>query len=186
MLESSRAVLHSTFWVEPDVLSRLDQWLDDFSGDEWPPDIPAGDARWSDPNADVESAMSSGDGDSVAAALDAVFDLPAKFGQVIDQIAGGHVEAPRRPPTPAGDVVLLPGIMGSLIETADGLVWISPWHLSRGVFSTLTLDRPTHTARATGLNMAYTALASRLAAKWRLHLFPFDWRLSIDDAAGCA
>ena len=45
------------------------------------------------------------------------------------------------------------------------------------------MDRPSHTVEAVGLNIAYTKMASRLSGRWRVHLFPYDWRLDIADAA---
>ncbi len=183
VLDSTRSVSHSTFWTETDVLARLDSWLDGAEPDEWPPPTPTGDPATSDPQADLESAMEVADSDGVAAAIDAVSELPSKFSDAIDQIAGGPVRHPGGPAKPAGDVVILPGIMGSLLETDEGLVWIDPWKLMRGRFSTLSLDRPTQAGRAAGLNMAYAALAAKLSATWRVHLFPFDWRQDIRTSA---
>ena len=99
-------------------------------------------------------------------------------------------------PTPAllGNVVLLPGIMGSelsAIETAGGQgsrIWLNPLRLALGHIDRLSLAPGGGGAgfevRATGILKSYygEALLS-LARRWKAQAFWYDWRKNLDDAA---
>ena len=180
VLDSSHSVHHAGYWNIPDVLSRLDDWL----RPDWPVKPPAPtDPATSDPNADVESAMARANGPGLTEAVKAFQNLPATFAGVAAQIAGGPVATPPSAEEGLGAVVVLPGIMGSLLDTDEGRIWISPWRLSRGGFETLALSAAGPPVKAIGLNSVYAPLAARLAQMWEVHLFPFDWRRDINEAA---
>jgi pimeloyl-ACP methyl ester carboxylesterase len=83
--------------------------------------------------------------------------------------------------------VLLPGIMGSLLQSVEGLtesLWINPLTFTRGHINLLDMaedgesdaDRRVRIV-ATGLEMvAYAKISLALRQRANLFLFPFDWR----------
>lgn len=90
-----------------------------------------------------------------------------------------------------GNVVLLPGIMGSHLtvverDNDEDHVWVNLWRMVKGDMKRLRLssDGKTNanneTVKATGLIGWYYALA----LEWLQAVpFPYDWRLSVTDAA---
>lgn len=90
-----------------------------------------------------------------------------------------------------GNVVLLPGIMGSHLtvvesDSDEDHVWVNLWRMVKGDMKRLRLssDGKTNangeTVKATGLIGWYYALA----LEWlQAAPFPYDWRLSVTDAA---
>lgn len=75
-------------------------------------------------------------------------------------------------------LVLLPGIMGSHIATAQGdRIWLDPLDLARGRLSRIAMPAP---GQADGLlDLAYGTLAERLAASHEVTRFDYDWRQPI-------
>ena len=91
---------------------------------------------------------------------------------------------------PRPNIVLLPGIMGSLLQSVEGIVdllWVNPLVFARGVLNRLELAEdgdsdadPRVKVVATGLEMvAYAKTALALRRQANLFLFPYDWRRDI-------
>src|SRR5262245_14997156 len=89
--------------------------------------------------------------------------------------------------TPAGAVVVLPGILGSELYENDEQIWISPWNIIRGDFDQLLLDTTGHSIKAiqapTPLKKYYGELQLELLQRWNVISFPYDWRLDIREVA---
>jgi pimeloyl-ACP methyl ester carboxylesterase len=95
-----------------------------------------------------------------------------------------------------GNIVLLPGIMGSSLTTFDGggdedLIWIHLLRLAFGQIGRLQL-RPDGAGEADpGLHVKATDIDKRtyarailwLRARWNVQPFTYDWRKDIDEAA---
>jgi pimeloyl-ACP methyl ester carboxylesterase len=85
--------------------------------------------------------------------------------------------------TPAGTVVVLPGILGSELYENDEQIWISPWNIIRGDFDQLQLDAAGSSIKAiqapTPLKKYYGELQLALLQRWNVIAFPYDWRLEI-------
>src|SRR5262249_44796757 len=97
-----------------------------------------------------------------------------------------------------GNVVVLPGIMGSELSVESGReqskVWLNYWYIYRGYLASLELDS-TGTEPATDfvgelvtptglLNDYYGKLLIRLHEEsFNVRAFPYDWRLSIAKSA---
>jgi pimeloyl-ACP methyl ester carboxylesterase len=104
--------------------------------------------------------------------------------------------APERPRI--GNVVVLPGIMGSELTTISGgdrdLVWVNIPRIIIGRLSRLRLRLlgdgsvaeydPSFRVEATGLYRRYYGeLPLSLARRWNVREFSFDWRRGLDEAA---
>lgn len=183
ILDSSRAVDHSTFWTNERVVRQLRAWLRADWLEKPPAPVPEAET---DPNAEVALPP---DPKSIAALARAVNDLPAAARKAVEQLLGGPVNPKATPPTgkrPA--VVVIPGIMGTHLRRRSGgqMVWIDPLRLSRGHFADLVLPPagPDAEIEPAGLNRTYVPLIAQLAADERdVYLAPFDWRADIRDSA---
>lgn len=95
-----------------------------------------------------------------------------------------------------GNVVLLPGMLGSQLTSEDrqGVrehIWLNPRHIIAGHLARLRLDEsgrseadPTYKITATGvLKRYYGELILTLAEHWNLLLFAYDWRKDVKIAA---
>jgi pimeloyl-ACP methyl ester carboxylesterase len=92
-----------------------------------------------------------------------------------------------------GRVVLVPGMMGSLIDVrrngAADRVWLSVPRLARGRFANLELGPDGATTLGgrevaiAGLHPAYLPLILHLDQDWAVLPFAYDWRMSIDASA---
>ncbi len=89
--------------------------------------------------------------------------------------------------TPAGNVVMLPGILGSsLYENAEH-IWLSPWDIILGKFDQLPLDgggaslNPIQAPNL--LKKYYGEMQLTLLNHWKVVSFPYDWRLEIRASA---
>lgn len=84
--------------------------------------------------------------------------------------------------TPLPLAVLLPGIMGSSLQAGDEAVWLKYLALFRGGLGRLRMGKaevkPTDI-----LDEFYGPLIEFLARSHRVEIFPYDWRLSVRDAA---
>lgn len=91
-----------------------------------------------------------------------------------------------------GNVVFLPGIMGSNLSTTKGtdadLIWINFVHIVAGRFSRLRLSPDGANDYDTSYRVSTDAIDKRtytramlwLRARWNVETFPFDWRKDID------
>jgi len=88
------------------------------------------------------------------------------------------------------NIVLLPGVMGSLLQSVEGLIdslWINPLIFARGHINLLDMAEdgqgdadPRVRIVATGLEMvAYGKAILALRKQANLYLFPYDWRQDI-------
>ena len=93
------------------------------------------------------------------------------------------------------NIVLLPGIMGSVLQSVEGLIellWFNPLIFTRGHINLLELAEDGDTDAAprvkivpTGLEMiAYAKVILALRKQANLFLLPYDWRLDIRLSAG--
>ena len=78
--------------------------------------------------------------------------------------------------------VVLPGTMGSALEVDGTKIWVHYWRLLRGGLRRLHRDavgvEPTDV-----LSDFYGPLLEYLSRSHRVEIFPYDWRLSVRDAA---
>ncbi len=179
VFDSSYGINHSTFWTESRAVERLHDWL----RPDWPDHLPSPtDAATADVRADVESALAHADTRGFLDAAAVITSLPQKFADAAGQVLGGPVLPP-----PArggrGAVVVIPGIMGSLLDLDGRRVWTSPAALYSGGFAELRLPKTLGAVTAVGLNPVYASLVATLAQTWDVYLFPFDWRDDIGAAA---
>ncbi len=94
-----------------------------------------------------------------------------------------------------GNVVFIPGIMGSTLSCVeDGAgdeVWVSLFRIALGRLGDLRLGpdgerevKPGLTVTPSGIDKrTYTRAVLHLRARWRVEPFPFDWRKDIDRAS---
>jgi len=95
-----------------------------------------------------------------------------------------------------GNVVLLPGIMGSNLVTTEAsgdtdLIWVNFLRLIGGQLARLQLsldgssdgDAKFRVSASAVDKRTYTKALLKLAARWHVEPFPFDWRKSMDTAA---
>ncbi|HEX6862392.1 MAG TPA: M17 family peptidase N-terminal domain-containing protein, partial [Thermoanaerobaculia bacterium] len=93
-----------------------------------------------------------------------------------------------------GNVVLLPGIMGSNLAATSGndvdLIWVHLFRLVGGGVKRLRLSpdgstdiggAPVHASEVE--KRTYTKAVLKLGGRWRVHPFPYDWRRNIDTAS---
>lgn len=80
-------------------------------------------------------------------------------------------------------VVLLPGIMGSVLRSGDNMIWVDMPAISKGeIARSLSAGAPN--VKASGLiNEFYGAFVAELLHTHDVVTFPYDWRLSVADAA---
>jgi pimeloyl-ACP methyl ester carboxylesterase/CHAT domain-containing protein len=80
--------------------------------------------------------------------------------------------------------VVLPGIMGSELRADDDLIWLDYWSLFKGGLKKIA-NKPGHQVSTTNriLDDFYAPLLEFLARTHRLEVFPYDWRLSVCEAA---
>lgn len=82
--------------------------------------------------------------------------------------------------------VMLPGTMGSALRVGDEMVWLKYLALFKGGLGRLRLDADTNQAEIRPTDLLddfYGPLLAFLARSHRVEIFPYDWRLSIRDAA---
>lgn len=79
-------------------------------------------------------------------------------------------------------IILLPGIMGSALETDQDFIWLNPWQILAGGVKHLAITEKHINATAL-IRSAYADLFDYLSVKYDVALFPYDWRLSVTDAA---
>ncbi|HEX8476619.1 MAG TPA: CHAT domain-containing protein [Pyrinomonadaceae bacterium] len=106
-----------------------------------------------------------------------------------------HAGLVRSRATTLGNVVFLPGIMGSNLSASKGadadLVWINFAKIVKGRFANLRLAPdginnfdPSYKITTDAIDKrAYTRAILWLRARWRVEPFPFDWRKDLDTAS---
>ena len=99
----------------------------------------------------------------------------------------------RRGPT-LGRVIVLPGVMGTQLDSVDAggesdRVWLNLFRIFTGRLDELRLSLdgaplpPPHSVRTASIFPAYAHLLLELQTRWQARPFPFDWRLDIDQSA---
>ena len=78
--------------------------------------------------------------------------------------------------------VVLPGTMGSALDVRGKEIWIDYWRLLRGGLKRLRMGADDVDATDL-LDDFYGPLLEFLAHSHRVEIFPYDWRLSVQDAA---
>ena len=103
--------------------------------------------------------------------------------------------ADRTGPVPLGNVMILPGLMGSALTMGpDGPgdpIWLSYWQIALGRIARLRLApdgvhgaERRDEARPSGvLKRYYGTLQLTLQRAWNVHTFAFDWRKGLDESA---
>jgi pimeloyl-ACP methyl ester carboxylesterase len=96
----------------------------------------------------------------------------------------------RGPAAKKGNLVILPGILGSELTVATDnteKVWFGFWSILKGDFDQLQVDsagKSIKTVNATGaFRRYYGELEQYLLADWNVLVAPYDWRLDIRDSA---
>jgi pimeloyl-ACP methyl ester carboxylesterase len=96
----------------------------------------------------------------------------------------------RGPGAKKGNLVLLPGILGSELTvgtTQLEKVWFGLWSILKGDFDQLQLDSSGKSIKAVNPSAAlrryYGELEQSLLAEWNVLVFPYDWRLDIRSSA---
>jgi hypothetical protein len=97
---------------------------------------------------------------------------------------------------PLGNVVVIPGLLGSRLTSIDRdgnaeHVWINPLSIANGLLERLRLNDDGrsgyidgYTARPTGIfKRYYGEMLLLLSERWNVHAFWYDWRKDLDDAA---
>ena len=79
-------------------------------------------------------------------------------------------------------VLLLPGIMGSTLDTDKTPLWINYWRFVKGDLVDLAVDKQGVSATAI-VKTSYKRLADYLSGTYDVVTFPFDWRLSLPESA---
>ena len=99
----------------------------------------------------------------------------------------------RRGP-PQGRVIVLPGLMGTQLDSVDAggdadRVWVNLFRIFTGRLDELRLSLegaplpPPHTVRPASIFPLYAHLLFELQTRWLTRPFPFDWRVDIDQSA---
>ncbi len=87
----------------------------------------------------------------------------------------------------AGNVVVLPGILGAELSEDGGKIWVSVLRLLRGAFGELAMDQTGNSLKsitATGvLKKYYGDLLLTLAKTWNVQAYAYDWRADIRTSA---
>ncbi|QID16539.1 CHAT domain-containing protein [Nitrogeniibacter mangrovi] len=79
-------------------------------------------------------------------------------------------------------VVILPGTMGSALQQQGETVWLDYWRLLRGQLSRLRVGQPA-VEPVDLIGDFYGPLVEFLARSHRVEIFPYDWRMSVREAA---
>ena len=180
IFDSSHAIDHSSYWTDAKALDTLSDWL----RPDWDDHLPAPvAAELTDPRADVEAAIAVPDPPGLRDAVAALTELPSTFIDAVSKVIADPVTIPAAQDGTLPAVVILPGIMGSLLNVGNRRIWMSPMELRRGGFAKLNLGRGQQDVQAVGLHAVYGPLAASLAKNHRVFLFPFDWRRNVEDCA---
>ena len=96
----------------------------------------------------------------------------------------------RGPAAKKGNLVLLPGILGSELTVGSNQlekVWFGLWSIFKGDFDQLQIDTVGKSIKPVDPNAAmrryYGELEQHLLTDWNVLVFPYDWRLDIRNSA---
>ncbi|MDH5338940.1 MAG: hypothetical protein OEW22_04130, partial [Rubrivivax sp.] len=93
------------------------------------------------------------------------------------------VRASRSVSTPRPIAVVIPGTMGSALDVKGSRVWLAYWALMKGGLGDIGIDAAD--VRAVDLlDDFYGPLLEHLARTHRVEILPYDWRMSVREAAG--
>lgn len=83
---------------------------------------------------------------------------------------------------PRATVFLLPGIMGSHLDIGKKRIWMDISDLAMGGMDSLKLGVSNVEAKEM-IGSAYNPMIEQLAGSYDVETFPYDWRLSVNEAA---
>jgi len=163
------------------------------------PRIPAAGLEGSPGLRAIDQALGAGDLEAVKNALFSLDDherrlLEAQMGKDALDRALRSARSRRRGPG-LGRVVVLPGLMGTQLESVDprgdaDRIWVNFFRMIQGRLDELKLDLdgrplpPPHTVRPGGLyKKVYLPLLLALDERWQVRPFGYDWRIDIDLSA---
>jgi len=88
---------------------------------------------------------------------------------------------------PMGNVIMLPGILGSELHEGQETIWMDVWSIIKGDFDQLQVKPDGSSVKAIQapnmLKKYYGEMMATLLQKWNVIAFPFDWRLDIRESA---
>jgi pimeloyl-ACP methyl ester carboxylesterase len=147
----------------------------------------------------LDDALAAGDLEDARSALLALDEderaiLEAQMGP--DALAGAYRQARNRRRGPGlGRVVVLPGLMGTELDSVDAnggadLVWVNYFRIFRGRMEDMRLTpngdppAPPPSIRPKQLyKKVYLPLLMALQARWQTRPFAYDWRIDVDRSA---
>ncbi|HRD56943.1 MAG TPA: CHAT domain-containing protein [Ferruginibacter sp.] len=115
------------------------------------------------------------------------FQLLQKDDEVLDRNAILKLEGGQVHPEPVTGtkpiVVILPGIMGSNLSYNDNLIWINYLRFLAGELGKIEIKSPNIEAPSL-IRTSYLKLVKYLRNSYDVLVFPFDWRLQLNESAG--
>jgi hypothetical protein len=147
----------------------------------------------------LDDALGAGDLDDARTALlgldeDERAILAAQMGR--DSLASAYRHArSRRRGTGLGRVIVLPGLMGTELDSVDAdgdsdLVWVNYFRIFQGRLEDMRLTptgdspAPPPTIRPKQLyKKVYLPILMALQERWQTRPFPYDWRIDVDRSA---
>ncbi len=97
-----------------------------------------------------------------------------------------HGELYPYPGIPTGNkpiVVLLPGIMGSNLSGREGKIWLDYIKSVFGGLKNLEYQADANISAQSVIQTSYKNLAERLSRNYDVLVYPFDWRMQLNDCA---
>jgi pimeloyl-ACP methyl ester carboxylesterase len=89
--------------------------------------------------------------------------------------------------SPIGNVILLPGILGSELHEGNETIWMDVWSIIKGDFDQLQVKADGSSVKdiqaPNMLKKYYGEMMTSLLQRWNVVAFPFDWRLDIRASA---
>ncbi|HEY6552155.1 MAG TPA: hypothetical protein VI669_02315, partial [Vicinamibacteria bacterium] len=146
----------------------------------------------------IDQALARGDMEGVKHALFALDDeerriLEEQIGSVALARAYRSARSRRRGPG-LGRVVVLPGLMGTQLDSVDAdgdsdRIWVNYFRIVQGRMDELALGldglplSPRHTIKTNGLYKVYLPLLLALEEHWQVRPFGYDWRIDVSISA---
>lgn len=109
-------------------------------------------------------------------------DIPAEHRGVLG-LEGGELEP--YPGIPTGQrpiVVLIPGIMGSNLSVKNKKQWLHYANIITGGLTNIDISNQNINANSI-ISSSYKKLAERLSNEYDVLIYPFDWRLQLNESA---
>lgn len=126
----------------------------------------------------LQSALKTSYGESIPGFKSVKqYEVPASDRAILE---GGHLKT-EMPRGSKPIVVMLPGIMGSNIGDKDGTVWINYWQLVTGGLK--KMGNLKELSEQSVVKTSYNKLFNRLSKNYDVFVFPFDWRLQLNESA---